>query len=224
MGLRERVISLVAGDARERAYKRHALGDDAIHALAVDLATLRQTAYHNRLKEIANPFGHRVKADDPDVALRLVDALDNTRALAAGIVATHNRKLKNFVTGVSDAQIDDIDKLVAGWAATRAQFKSQQIACQQGMIGRYQADQDVISKNNLSIRAQMIPRTADEEHCADIIARGWMTRDEIDFTIPVHVNCEHSLEYDMPFSEALSGKDRIWIGDWFGADSGANAV
>jgi hypothetical protein len=223
MGFVDRVIALAAGDAKARAYRAHKLGSDDVKRIGVELATLREAAYTERLKAIAESAGVTAAARTlDDVAHQLADALPATRTLAADIVATHNSELQHMLDGLADDA--DVAAAVKAWQATRGAFKAKQIAWQQGMAGRYQADQDVIGKNKLDIRARMIPLTAEEEHCADIIGRGWMTQRDIDFTIPVHPNCLHALEYEIPFSEALAGKSRVWLGDWFGAESGANAV
>lgn len=204
-----------AATVRRRVFARFAYGPEDIERLAKEIATVRVVAAEQRLAELRAAMGlpgrGRVAITD-EVVLRAITR--ESRDAAAGIVMTHNRQLRAFLTRQPrDLSQRELAARVQEWERSRAEWKGKQIAFTEGMTARHQIDREVLTRNGLRVRARVTPQRAAEPICADLVARGWMEPHALP-RLPAHPNCIHGLEYDTRLRAAIRTRTRVWLGDW----------
>lgn len=211
---------------RKAIAHRFALDATDRAALAHEILVAKTTAYIGRLAEIQRSVGVKQTMRLSDIAPMKQFAKDAKKS-AVSIVETYANDLQSYVDGLDDGMtVVQAQASVRAWTKQRQTWKAAQIATVESLQARNQADQDVIEKNGISniVTARLYPLLAEEERCSEIIGRGWMTYNDIDFSIPVHPGCQHGLEYEKPFATMLDGKPQVWIGDTFDVEGEAGAV
>jgi hypothetical protein len=200
-------------EKRRRVFRRYALGQDDVEKLAKEIATLRVAAYEGRLQNIIDGIGLNQEAHlyEPAILRRIAR---ESRDVALGVINTANTSLRNFINnqpvGTTQRQMAAMTRQ---WQADRQQWKARQIAQNEGLIGRHQADADVLKRNGLTPQVKVVPSVSAEKLCADAIARGWMRPSDVGFSLPLHVNCIHSFAYRQSFEDMVKGKDKLWLGE-----------
>lgn len=219
MSLKSLSIALASvATTRKRVYERYAMDTSDIDRIAKDVAAIRTAAYEQRLRQLGKEMSIAAKPELTDKAV-LKRIVRESRDSAASIVTTHNRQLAVVVKKQSkDATQRELGASVREWEAKRAPWKSKQIAMNEGMAARNQADADIISKNGWSkqLKVRVAPQKAQEPQCQALIGAGWMEWNDVFFTLPLHSGCPHGFEYQQHFGTLASAKresgEEIWLG------------
>lgn len=198
---------------RKRVFTRFAYDRSDVDTIAHEVAVLRTASYEGRLQQIRDAAGIPGEASLTDTKV-LQRITRESRDVAQGILQSHNDDLRAYLATLPKGQSQkELAAAVKQWQSDRAQWKAKQIAATEGMTARVQADRDVGERNNLAVRVRVTPRESSEPKCADLVARGWMRREDATFDLPLHPACRHSFEYDTRLSAALKGRKTVWIGD-----------
>lgn len=216
-------MSLIAlasnATTRKRVFQRFALGPDRIDGLAHEIAVLRIAAYEGRLAQLANAMGLNVQPSlyESNVLGKLQQ---DARDTAFGVIHTHNDDLRAFLAqqprGLAQSELA---RRVQSWEGQRQDWKSQQIAVNEGYTAANQADRDVIKRNKIQTRMRVEPNEAKEPNCQELIDRGWMRESDVDFDLPLHIGCQHAFSYQESLADAVSDKDQVWLGDWYSMET-----
>lgn len=198
---------------RRRLLQQLRMKDTQVEALTKEIATLRVAAYEGRLQQVADDLGLDVEPSlTDDRVLRRIAR--ESQAQAKRIAQTYHDalygKLSDLPKGISQREAG---ARLRAWRDDRAESKAKTIARVEGMIARGQADQDIISKNQITgIKVRVTPKTAAEARCARLIGRGWINQATAP-DLPLHVGCIHGYEYDSRFTDKMEAKTKVWLGD-----------
>jgi hypothetical protein len=206
-----RIVRLAQSSSskRGRIYAQLAYGDPHVGTLTSTISRLRVASYKQQLSEMAGQAGlSAAKTLEPAVTRTLARA---SAQAAAGVVKTHNRDLRAFLSAqprtLSQA---DLGKAARAWERQRVSVKSKQIAQNEAARARSQAFRDVLDRNGVKLRVRAVPEEAAEEECLALVDRGWIASDDAP-DLPLHINCQHEYE-DEGLADALSGKEQVWLG------------
>jgi hypothetical protein len=139
-----------------------------------------------------------VRVSDP-VVLR--DLNDRTKFAAHSVRTTYNRDLEREIARIR-AETPRANRATYAarlerWDRRRAEWKNHQISVtEMGQVVN-RARGDFYERNGIEAIARVVPRTAVCVTCAGYIGMGDMTVAEArSLELPVHVHCDHELEFD----------------------------
>jgi len=135
---------------------------------------------------------------------------------ASSIVRTYNFDLAKAIQAIRAenprANRNYYVKQLAGWETRRASWKDKQISLMTVSTSVQAAKEAFVQNNVLEGYATMEPRSAVEEECKSIIARGKLPLEFIAVTpCPIHINCPHTYETHYKKIPKIQCAD-LWLG------------
>ena len=162
-----------------------------------------------------------VRVTDPTL---LKELNERARFAAHSIRGTYNKDLEREIARIRReaprANRHVYAHRLSRWDKRRADWKNHQIGVTEMGQTVNKARADFYDRNGIAAVARVVPRTAVCMTCAGYIGMGDMTVAEgRSLELPVHVNCDHEIEYDysavtspLELPGALPAQEVLWTG------------